>query len=152
MFFVTICQQIILCLEFLLQTITVKDANQEVEIARCQKGQYFGELALVTNKPRAASAYAVGVVKCLGKNSVFLCDNYYQSWIQLVLPSILRTVWIHHLFQMASSFVIQSGHGSRNPLNVYCIWYLVIRKLARNFKKSFLPLLAPYISKHISIL
>ncbi|XP_059965672.1 cAMP-dependent protein kinase type II-alpha regulatory subunit [Mesoplodon densirostris] len=39
--------------------------NQEVEIARCRKGQYFGELALVTNKPRAASAYAVGDVKCL---------------------------------------------------------------------------------------
>ncbi|XP_072845414.1 cAMP-dependent protein kinase type II-alpha regulatory subunit [Pogona vitticeps] len=47
------------------KTITGKDANQEVEIARCQKGQYFGELALVTNKPRAASAYAVGEVKCL---------------------------------------------------------------------------------------
>uniref|UniRef100_A0A0B8RXG2 cAMP-dependent protein kinase type II-alpha regulatory subunit n=1 Tax=Philothamnus irregularis TaxID=1899461 RepID=A0A0B8RXG2_9SAUR len=47
------------------KTVTAKDANQEVEIARCQKGQYFGELALVTNKPRAASAYAVGVVKCL---------------------------------------------------------------------------------------
>ncbi|ETE65612.1 cAMP-dependent protein kinase type II-alpha regulatory subunit, partial [Ophiophagus hannah] len=47
------------------KTVTVKDANQEVEIARCEKGQYFGELALVTNKPRAASAYAVGVVKCL---------------------------------------------------------------------------------------
>lgn len=41
------------------------DSNQEVEIARCHKGQYFGELALVTNKPRAASAYAVGDVKCL---------------------------------------------------------------------------------------
>ncbi|XP_007437066.1 cAMP-dependent protein kinase type II-alpha regulatory subunit [Python bivittatus] len=47
------------------KTVTAKDANQEVEIARCQKGQYFGELALVTNKPRAASAYAVGEVKCL---------------------------------------------------------------------------------------
>lgn len=42
-----------------------EDSNQEVEIARCRKGQYFGELALVTNKPRAASAYAVGNVKCL---------------------------------------------------------------------------------------
>ncbi|XP_053234359.1 cAMP-dependent protein kinase type II-alpha regulatory subunit [Podarcis raffonei] len=47
------------------KTVTGKDANQEVEIARCEKGQYFGELALVTNKPRAASAYAVGEVKCL---------------------------------------------------------------------------------------
>uniref|UniRef100_A0ABI8AAJ2 cAMP-dependent protein kinase type II-alpha regulatory subunit n=1 Tax=Felis catus TaxID=9685 RepID=A0ABI8AAJ2_FELCA len=48
------------------QTKANKDGgNQEVEIARCHKGQYFGELALVTNKPRAASAYAVGDVKCL---------------------------------------------------------------------------------------
>ncbi|KAI4883096.1 hypothetical protein NFI96_011974 [Prochilodus magdalenae] len=39
--------------------------NAEVEIARCTRGQYFGELALVTNKPRAASAYAIGNVKCL---------------------------------------------------------------------------------------
>ncbi|XP_040850359.1 cAMP-dependent protein kinase type II-alpha regulatory subunit isoform X3 [Ochotona curzoniae] len=48
------------------KTKSSKDGgNQEVEIARCHKGQYFGELALVTNKPRAASAYAVGDVKCL---------------------------------------------------------------------------------------
>ncbi|XP_060912619.1 protein kinase, cAMP-dependent, regulatory, type II, alpha A isoform X1 [Labrus mixtus] len=39
--------------------------NAEVEITRCSRGHYFGELALVTNKPRAASAYAVGNVKCL---------------------------------------------------------------------------------------
>ncbi|XP_037831270.1 cAMP-dependent protein kinase type II-alpha regulatory subunit isoform X1 [Kryptolebias marmoratus] len=39
--------------------------NTEVEVARCSRGQYFGELALVTNKPRAASAYAVGSTKCL---------------------------------------------------------------------------------------
>ncbi|XP_075966763.1 cAMP-dependent protein kinase type II-alpha regulatory subunit-like isoform X2 [Anarhichas minor] len=39
--------------------------NIEVEVARCSRGQYFGELALVTNKPRAASVYAVGETKCL---------------------------------------------------------------------------------------
>uniref|UniRef100_A0A4W6EU83 cAMP-dependent protein kinase type II-alpha regulatory subunit n=1 Tax=Lates calcarifer TaxID=8187 RepID=A0A4W6EU83_LATCA len=39
--------------------------NPEVEVARCSRGQYFGELALVTNKPRAASVYAVGETKCL---------------------------------------------------------------------------------------
>ncbi|KAM4740610.1 protein kinase, cAMP-dependent, regulatory, type II, alpha, B isoform 1-T2 [Anableps anableps] len=42
-----------------------KRDNTEVEVARCSRGQYFGELALVTNKPRAASAYAVGETKCL---------------------------------------------------------------------------------------
>jgi len=53
--------------------MTSKEANQEVEIARCRRGQYFGELALVTNKPRAASAYAVGEVKCLGKQMFSVC-------------------------------------------------------------------------------
>ncbi|MEE6502256.1 hypothetical protein FKM82_004455 [Ascaphus truei] len=47
------------------KTKTGQESNQEVEIARCKKEQYFGELALVNNKPRAASAYAVGDVKCL---------------------------------------------------------------------------------------
>ena len=61
---------------YLFQTKVNKDGeNQEVEIARCHKGQYFGELALVTNKPRAASAYAVGDVKCLGKKDA-LCVIY----------------------------------------------------------------------------
>uniref|UniRef100_A0A8C2ZB21 cAMP-dependent protein kinase type II regulatory subunit n=1 Tax=Cyclopterus lumpus TaxID=8103 RepID=A0A8C2ZB21_CYCLU len=43
----------------------VQQDNIEVEVARCSRGQYFGELALVTNKPRAASVYAVGETKCL---------------------------------------------------------------------------------------
>ncbi|XP_067908218.1 protein kinase, cAMP-dependent, regulatory, type II, alpha A isoform X2 [Heterodontus francisci] len=47
------------------KTLADQEDNAEVEIARCTRGQYFGELALVTNKPRAASAYAVGEVKCL---------------------------------------------------------------------------------------
>uniref|UniRef100_A0A4W3KFW7 cAMP-dependent protein kinase type II-alpha regulatory subunit n=1 Tax=Callorhinchus milii TaxID=7868 RepID=A0A4W3KFW7_CALMI len=47
------------------KTMADQQDNPEVEIARCSRGQYFGELALVTNKPRAASAYAVGEVKCL---------------------------------------------------------------------------------------
>ncbi|KFO29081.1 cAMP-dependent protein kinase type II-beta regulatory subunit [Fukomys damarensis] len=41
------------------------EENGAVEVARCARGQYFGELALVTNKPRAASAHAIGTVKCL---------------------------------------------------------------------------------------
>ncbi|XP_059184252.1 protein kinase, cAMP-dependent, regulatory, type II, alpha, B isoform X3 [Centropristis striata] len=47
------------------QTKAGQQDNTEVEVARCSRGQYFGELALVTNKPRAASVYAVGETKCL---------------------------------------------------------------------------------------
>lgn len=48
------------------RTRTKKDPDdEEVDIATCSRGQHFGELALVTNRPRAASAYAVGSVKCL---------------------------------------------------------------------------------------
>ncbi|XP_012348568.1 cAMP-dependent protein kinase type II regulatory subunit isoform X2 [Apis florea] len=44
--------------------ITIKgDDDREVEINRVPAGGYLGELALVTHKPRAASAYAVGEVK-----------------------------------------------------------------------------------------
>lgn len=52
-----------------------EDAEVEVEVSRCVRGQYFGELALVTNKPRAASVYAVGETKCLGK-------THRQFWLR----------------------------------------------------------------------
>ena len=35
-------------------------------MTQCTKGGYFGELALVTHKPRAASVYAVGNLVCAG--------------------------------------------------------------------------------------
>nr|XP_018910221.1 PREDICTED: cAMP-dependent protein kinase type II regulatory subunit-like [Bemisia tabaci] len=43
--------------------------GQEVEIKQIGKSGYFGELALVTHKPRAASAYASGNVKLACKYS-----------------------------------------------------------------------------------
>lgn len=42
---------------------TEDNKEVEMEVITLTKGQYFGELALVTQKPRAASAYAVGNVK-----------------------------------------------------------------------------------------
>lgn len=46
--------------------VTVKPTpnEEEREVTRLNKGAYFGELALVTHKPRAATVYADGTVRC----------------------------------------------------------------------------------------
>ncbi|XP_030388221.1 cAMP-dependent protein kinase type II regulatory subunit isoform X2 [Scaptodrosophila lebanonensis] len=41
-------------------SVRMDQDNSEIEISLLGKGQYFGELALVTHRPRAASVYAVG--------------------------------------------------------------------------------------------
>lgn len=43
--------------------ITMTTNNEDKEISRVSVGRYFGELALVTKKPRAASVYALGNVR-----------------------------------------------------------------------------------------
>lgn len=44
-------------------SIKINQDRGEVEISKLVKGEYFGELALVTHRPRAASAYAQNNVK-----------------------------------------------------------------------------------------
>lgn len=46
-------------------TVVIKmdQGGSEIEISKLTKGEYFGELALVTHRPRAASVYAEGEVK-----------------------------------------------------------------------------------------
>lgn len=46
-----------------LRITIIRENGQEVEIKKIGKGGYFGELALVTHKPRAASVYADQDVK-----------------------------------------------------------------------------------------
>nr|CAD7433052.1 unnamed protein product [Timema monikensis] len=60
-----------------VQVTILGDDGQEVEINRIMKGGYFGELALVTHKPRAASVYAVGTVKLACKFGIFLFLTIY---------------------------------------------------------------------------
>lgn len=40
-----------------------KEGGSEMEVSRISKGGYFGELALLTKKPRAATVYASGTVR-----------------------------------------------------------------------------------------
>uniref|UniRef100_A0A3P9IY18 cAMP-dependent protein kinase type II-alpha regulatory subunit n=1 Tax=Oryzias latipes TaxID=8090 RepID=A0A3P9IY18_ORYLA len=74
----------------------------EVEVARCSRGQYFGELALVTNKPRAATAYAVGDTKCLGdlmliSSNVYIIHSYLVTVATDVATAALGQLWLHQL-------------------------------------------------------
>lgn len=43
--------------------VVVKEKSREVEVNQLSKGSYFGEMALITKRPRAASVYAVGRTK-----------------------------------------------------------------------------------------
>lgn len=58
--------------------------GKEIEISRLGKGQYFGELALVTHRPRAASVYADGDVKVA-------CKWVFHS--QLTLTHLIIYFW-----------------------------------------------------------
>lgn len=99
---------------FLCQTKTDQE-EEEVDIATCSRGQYFGELALVTNKPRAASAYAVGSVKCLGKFCAVLCSFVHISRQRCTSPSKTHIILYHpfqiHLQVLTVSVFFFISHG-----------------------------------------
>ncbi|XP_055921815.1 cAMP-dependent protein kinase type II regulatory subunit isoform X1 [Eupeodes corollae] len=44
-------------------SVRIEQDGGEVEVSQLSKGQYFGELALVTHRPRAASVYAIDDIK-----------------------------------------------------------------------------------------
>lgn len=74
-------------------TVSIKMLQDggEKEISKLEKGQYFGELALVTHKPRAASVYAQnGNVKVACKSMLFLKINQpkiKKSWLYIKIFS-----------------------------------------------------------------
>jgi len=60
-------------------SIKMHQVNGETEISKLEKGQYFGELALVTHRPRAASAYAQDNVKIACKYGYYFYD-FFSSY------------------------------------------------------------------------
>ena len=60
-------------------TVVVKmdQDGEEIEISKLGKGQYFGELALVTHRPRAASVYADSDVKVACKFLIILTILFF---------------------------------------------------------------------------
>ncbi|XP_062542798.1 cAMP-dependent protein kinase type II regulatory subunit isoform X1 [Armigeres subalbatus] len=66
-------------------SIRIQQDAGEVEISNLEKGQYFGELALVTHRPRAASAYAADNVKV-----AFLQTDCFERLLGKLLDVMLR--------------------------------------------------------------
>lgn len=67
-----------------VQITILGDNGQEIEVNRIKSGGYFGELALVTHKPRAASVYAVGDVKLACECKLFMLFQTRQAPMRLL--------------------------------------------------------------------
>ncbi|XP_072027165.1 cAMP-dependent protein kinase type II regulatory subunit-like [Amphiura filiformis] len=63
------------------------DPTKEMEVARLSRGQYFGELALLTNNPRAASVYTVGECRC-----AFLDVNAFERLLGPCMDIMKRNI------------------------------------------------------------
>lgn len=60
-------------------SIRIEQDAGEVEISTLGKGGYFGELALVTHRPRAASAYAATDVKVACKFTWIIVHTKFSA-------------------------------------------------------------------------
>eukprot|EP01095_Lingulamoeba_sp_RSL-Kostka_P006804 TRINITY_DN2154_c0_g1_i3.p1 TRINITY_DN2154_c0_g1~~TRINITY_DN2154_c0_g1_i3.p1 ORF type:complete len:148 (+),score=64.67 TRINITY_DN2154_c0_g1_i3:397-840(+) len=48
-----------------VEQIQGEDGSEPQEVARLKSSDYFGEIALLTNRPRAATVISVGNIKCV---------------------------------------------------------------------------------------
>lgn len=72
-------------------SVRMDQDDTEIEISKLSKGQYFGELALVTHRPRAASVYATGGPVRLA------CKSSRSRWLTLKTFQPLLTIIISRL-------------------------------------------------------
>jgi cAMP-dependent protein kinase regulator len=75
-----------------------EDGGEEREISRLTKNGYFGELALITHKPRAANVYAVGEVKV-----AFLDVHAFERLLGPVMD-IMKRNFDHYEEQLVKIF------------------------------------------------
>lgn len=113
--------------------------NSEIEISKLGKGQYFGELALVTHRPRAASVYATGgVVKLACKSEqiesyiryiFILCEHRKPTIIIIIVETRLWNLFLLNAFCLLLLFffflflLCYFMHSLFNPASFapYCV-------------------------------
>ncbi|XP_023162796.1 cAMP-dependent protein kinase type II regulatory subunit isoform X2 [Drosophila hydei] len=72
-------------------SVRMDQDNDEIEISQLGKGQYFGELALVTHRPRAASVYATGGVVKLA----FLDTDAFERILGFLTDVLKRNILMY---------------------------------------------------------
>lgn len=79
-------------------SIRIEQENGEVEISVLGKGQYFGELALVTHRARAASAYAAS-------ENVKVACKYQHRFVFSPISNTLTPHTPNQLINILGTFV-----------------------------------------------
>ncbi|KAM8712953.1 hypothetical protein ACLKA7_013305 [Drosophila subpalustris] len=72
-------------------SVRMDQDDSEIEISKLGKGQYFGELALVTHRPRAASVYATGGVVKLA----FLDTDAFERILGFLTDVLKRNILMY---------------------------------------------------------
>lgn len=102
-------------------SIRLEQEGGEVEISVLSKGAYFGELALVTHRPRAASAYASENIKVACKSVnlyiFYCCVCVLRTWF------LFRILWCGFLTNFFYDFVL---HACKLISYIYCLFFSLL--------------------------
>ncbi|CAG2182904.1 unnamed protein product [Oppiella nova] len=90
--------------EGIVRIIKITEEGHEQELSRLEKGGYFGELALITHRPRAASAYALSAEVKLA----FLDVHAFERLLGPVMD-IMKRNFNHYEDQLVKIFGSKSN-------------------------------------------
>lgn len=106
-------------------SVRMDQDNSEIEISKLGKGQYFGELALVTHRPRAASVYATGGVVKLACKS-----EQIEPYIRIFIENLRLLLLLSRLAYGTCSFLMLSVYYC---FFFFCFFFVILctRSLTR---------------------
>jgi hypothetical protein len=84
--------------------------GQPIEVGRLRKGDYFGEMALLKNQPRAANVVALGAVKCLA-----LSEKDFSYLMGPCEDILKRNMSLYKTLEQTIMQSQQEGYGVLNP-------------------------------------